>query len=85
MKGESGEGRGGLYELMKRLLAIELIALHFISSVLLNLPSCLDLCCLLLRLDNVEARFQETAEAFEQVRQLAKKTKSDFEKIKKER
>ena len=31
----------------------------------------------------MEARFQETAEAFEQYRQHAKKTKSDFEKIKK--
>ena len=37
----------------------------------------------LIRLDNVEARFQETADAFEQVRQMAKKTKSDFEKVKK--
>ena len=35
------------------------------------------------RLDNVEARFQETAEAFEQVRQMAKKSKSDFENVKK--
>ena len=40
-------------------------------------------CALFSRLDNVEARFQETSEAFEQVRQMAKKTKSDFEKIKK--
>ena len=31
----------------------------------------------------MEARFQETADAFEQVRQMAKKSKSDFEKIKK--
>lgn len=42
-------------------------------------------CCLLYRLGNVEVRFQETADAFEQARLMAKKTKSDFEKIKKER
>ena len=37
------------------------------------------------RLDNVEARFQETAEAFEHVRQMAKKSKSEFEMVKKQR
>lgn len=37
------------------------------------------------KLDNVETRFQETADAFEQARQMAKKTKSDFEKTKKKR
>ena len=36
-----------------------------------------------LRLDNVEARFKETAETFEQFRVMAKETKSSFEKIKK--
>ena len=34
------------------------------------------------RLEGVEARLQETAEAFEHTRQLAKRTKSDFEKVK---
>lgn len=38
-----------------------------------------------LRLEGVEARLQETVEEFEQTRQLAKKTKSDFEKVKKQR
>ena len=37
------------------------------------------------RLEGVEARLQETAEVFEQSRQLAKKAKSDFERIKKQR
>ena len=36
-----------------------------------------------LRLEGVEVRLQETAEAFEHSRQLAKKSKSDFEKAKK--
>lgn len=35
------------------------------------------------RLEGVEARLQETSEAFEHSRQQAKKTKTDFEKIKK--
>ncbi len=39
-------------------------------------------CC---RLEGVEARLQETAEAFEQSRQLAKKTKQEFERVKKQR
>jgi hypothetical protein len=40
---------------------------------------------LLCRLDNVEARFQQTVDEFEQARLMARKNKSDFEKIKKER
>ena len=35
------------------------------------------------RLEGVEARLQETSEAFEHSRQQARKTKTDFEKVKK--
>ena len=37
------------------------------------------------RLEGVEVRLQETAEAFEQTRLLAKKTKAEFEMVKKQR
>ena len=37
------------------------------------------------RLEGVEARLQETSEVFEHSRQLARKTKGDFEKVKKSR
>ena len=37
------------------------------------------------RLEGVEARLQETLEAFEQSRAVAKKTKSDYELVKKMR
>lgn len=68
---------------------------HFLSHIIYNRncshcirTQCLCICVpsLLrspLRLDSVETRFQETAEAFEQFRQLTKKSKSDFETIKK--
>jgi len=37
------------------------------------------------RLEGVEVRLQETAEAFEQTRLLARRTKAEFEKVKKQR
>ena len=40
-------------------------------------------CHFVYRLEGVEARLQETSEAFEHSRHLAKKTKADFERTKK--
>ena len=42
-------------------------------------------CTYLCRLDGVESRLQETSAEFEATRALAKKTRSDFEIIKKQR
>ena len=42
-------------------------------------------CVSLCRLEGVEVRLQETAEAFEQTRLLARRTKAEFEKVKKQR
>ena len=42
-------------------------------------------CVVLCRLEGVEARLQETSEAFEQSRLLAKRAKSEYERVKKTR
>ena len=42
-------------------------------------------CVVTVRLGDVEARLQQMATVFEQARQLAKKTKAEFEKVKKQR
>ena len=47
-----------------------------------------DVCFILItynRLDDVESRLQQTAASFDQSRLLARKTKQDFERVKKKR
>lgn len=45
-----------------------------------------DVCvCMCVRLGDVEARLQQTAAVFEQARLLARRTKTEFEKVKKQR
>ena len=42
-------------------------------------------CCVFVRLEDVESRLLQTATALEQSRHAAKKTKAEFEHVKKQR